>query len=144
MEKITKKNTDPIYEKGKIGQIVVLDRVEFSKDNKMREFEQPHLFRILSREGEDRNTVYEMESLANGEKVEINHRYFSYFYDASEWVYKTRDETEEQRKEASEKIEELKNRIVMLTDILIRQGNKVVVVTKKEDQESLKKIGIIN
>lgn len=144
MEKITKKNTDPIYEKGKIGQIVVLDRVEFSKDNKMREFEQPHLFKILSKEGEGWDTIYVIESLANGEKVKINHRNSSYFYDASEWVYKTRDETEEQRKEASEKIEELKDKITMLADILIRQGNKVVVVTKKEDQESLKKIGIIN
>lgn len=143
MKNINKKDADPIYEKGKIGQIAVLDRVEFSKDDKMREFEQPHLFRILSKEGEGYDTVYEMESLVNGEKVKINHRDFSYFYDASEWAHKMRDEKETQKNEASKRIEELKDKITMLADILIRQGNKVVVVTK-EGQESLKKIGIIN
>lgn len=131
-----------IYSNGRIGQIIVLGRVIFSKEDKMYGFEQPHLFRIISKEGENWSIVYELESLSNGKKIEIDHKYVSCLYDASEWVKQINIEKEMQKNAASEKIEELRDKIKMLTDILIRQGNKVIVVTK--DQEAmLKNMGII-
>ncbi|MFA6097887.1 MAG: hypothetical protein WC788_09790 [Candidatus Paceibacterota bacterium] len=144
MKNNVKESLKPIHSEGRIGQIVVLDKVGVSADDQLHQFEQPHLFRIISKEGEGWDTVYKLESLASGKKITLGKYDSSYFYDASEWAYDMRDEKERQKKKVSEKIEDLKGKIAMLTDILTKQGNRVIVVSDEEEIKFMKKIGIIN
>lgn len=143
MKDNVKESLKPIHSEGRIGQIVVLDGVGISADDQLHQFEQPHLFRIISKQGEGWDTVYQMESLASGKKITLGKYDPSHFYDASEWAYEMRDEKDIQKNKASKKIEDLKGKIEMLTDILTRQGNRVIVVSDEEEKKLLQKIGII-
>lgn len=138
---------EAIYGKGREGQVVVLDHVGFSKGDEMFGLEQPYLFRIKARNEEEKRegfysrVVYEIESLKDGKIYIVEEP--GYLFDASEWALNARAEREAQKAKFTSKINELKDKIEMLTKILIKQGNKMIVVTEKE-KEVLKKIGIIS
>jgi len=138
---------EAIYGKGREKQVVVLDHVTFSKGDELFGLKQPCLFQIRSRKEEKKEgfysrVVYEIESLEDGKIYSVEEP--GYLYDAGEWVFDARAERDNQRTKQTKKINELKDKISMLSDILVRQGNRVIFVSDEEEKKLLKKIGIMS
>ena len=122
-----------IYDRGQIGQCLILDNVSYDKnpdlDKKpLARYLQPSVF-IITRKVEGRNGYYMLVD-EQGNTVTIQDPDYgascAYLYAASEYLTWQKAYIKEKLARKEHKIEHLEGQIALLKDILVQQGPRIV------------------
>ena len=116
-----------IYRTGRIGQVVVLDKVTFGENDPLSKYEQPQVFTIVHKD--EATKLYTIED-NNGKKVKAEGHYLC---GADKWAKSQRKQEKEQKNKEEIKQRDLKSKLDLLKSILIEQGYRIV--TKKQAEE---------
>lgn len=128
----------PIYDVGRVRQMVILDQVSFeenpdSEKYPLAHYPQPYLFTIII----VGKTYYYMVD-AEGEKVACDKNSINgsgSLYDAMEWLAWQRSHHEDKLRRKERKIEQLEGHVALLRDILIKQGFRVLTPEQAKELE---------
>jgi len=132
-----------IYSKGRVGQVVILDHVNYG-DNPdltkypLAQYAQPYAFTIVEK-AEGKEGYYVVVD-KEGNRVVLRDEHFGasepYLYDANEWLAWQRMHEREKLARKERKIEQLEGHLALLKEILTKQGIRLV------SEETAKKLGI--
>ena len=127
----------PICDEGYVGQIVILDRVDYG-DHELSKYQQPYPFTIIKKVP-GKSGYYVIKDQKGVEiTVKDTHSgaYEQYMYDLHEWLIWNSQNTKSKLGKKDNKIKKLEDHLDLLKRILTDQGFRVISETQA------KKLGI--
>lgn len=128
-----------IYEKGKVGQMVILGEKIYWGENPdpiekpLSQYNYPSIFTIVEKvEGKE---GYYILRDANGNSIKVTFESCDswWLYDAQEWLNFNKMHEKEKLSRKERKIEQLQGHVDLLKDILIKQGTRIVTEKQTKD-----------
>ena len=128
-----------IYEKGKVGQMVILgERVNWGvnpdpRKKPLSQYTYPSIFTIVEKvEGKEGYYILK-DANSNSIKVTFESCDSWWLYDAQEWLNFNKMHEKEKLSRKERKIEQLQGHVDLLKDILIKQGTRIVTEKQIKD-----------
>ena len=130
-----------IYDKGKVGQMVIFgERVDWGANpnptiEPLSQYPYLSIFKIVEKNQDIDEYYILMDS--NGNRIKMKYKYYSsgssYLYDAQEWLNWNNLRETEKLSRKQRKIEQLEGHVNLLKDILIKQGTRIVTEAQSKD-----------
>ncbi len=119
----------PIYEKGKIGQIVIIDKVWFGEEPSAKNFNfaqypQPYAFTIIGKvDGHDGRYTFRDQA---EKEFDYNSASCGFLYSVTEWLQWRKASEAEKFDRKEREVQKLQGHLDLLTKILTNQGIRIV------------------
>ena len=142
----TQVKCSPIYDTGRIGQVVILDNVDYGRNpnldkHPLARYPQPCICTIAGKKSVDHGYVYVLKD-TDGKNIVLPSSHSDttgwYLYDATSWLEWQKAKIEEEKERSDHEIRQLRIEKELLEKILVAQGFRVIT------QEQAKKLGIPN